>query len=234
MSNIKISCISCNSINQINFECISCGDLKCINCIESPKCLKCNKDSDFKQSLLSRRIIEKHIHQCEGCYQTMTYEEYDLHKLSCPNYMFTCKVNNCLFKGSKFEFLYHLRLNHERDMIDLFNEKSHGNMKGKVRKNQNFDDNSNFNFNSMNHSHQAQDQFFLLNQENDNSNNYNPYSSISLDVQNFGPGSSFVSYKNEMNIDNSLQGMNINDSNTYPQSDYPCIEELDSRFTQLK
>lgn len=233
MSTIQISCISCNNINQINFECISCGNLKCINCIENPKCVKCNKDSDFKQSLLSQRIIEKHIRQCEACYQTMTYEEYDLHKLSCPIYIFTCKVNNCIFKGSKFEFLYHLRLNHERDMIDLFNEKNHGNVKGKVRKNQNFNDNSYFS--SMNQSHQENDQFFLLNQGNDNSNHdYNPYSSISLDLQNFGPGSSFVSYKNEMNIDNSLQGMNANDSNTYPQSDYPCIEELDSRFSQLK
>lgn len=111
------------------YECISCGYLYCIKCSENDiSCVNCSKKS-FKASKLAKRILGNKIVTCEYCNKSgILYSELKNHIVLCTKWIYNCHQPYCDFTGTQFDFINHIQLNHEKQLIKYFHKFSQYNV----------------------------------------------------------------------------------------------------------
>ena len=107
------------------YECINCGIIYCVKCSSNNfSCVRCCKKS-LKTSKLAKRILGNKLIACKYCHvNDIIYKTLPDHAKSCPNWEFSCSQPHCGWKGKQMDFIKHIQLSHEREIVNYFNKDS--------------------------------------------------------------------------------------------------------------
>lgn len=122
-----LTCPKCNQLSKNPLECLGCHQIYCTD-HKPPICFTCKSKTDFKSSLIAKKIISEMEINCEFCLVSLKMINLDSHLLECDKQLVKCKYEQCQFKSNKNEFLEHIMLVHDKEIVDFFSNQPNVNV----------------------------------------------------------------------------------------------------------
>ena len=67
------------------------------------------------------RIVNKSISSCPFCNIEIIHKDIKDHKAICLFGIFDCSILKCKYSGAREDFIHHVQISHEEQLLDLFN-----------------------------------------------------------------------------------------------------------------